>query len=232
MPAATRAKVPPAVKRPSSSFLTDDQTEAVAHDVAANDAYVQLSKLDEGKTHRFRFVGPAITGYSTWIETDGKSRPLRWRQKPEDDEIPGNLQINKRSGKPAEIKRFVCGFVWDYQKERISVLFIDQKTLLQELHSNIVDPDFGDPQEYDIKIVRKLESDFTKYKLTAAPPKTTNVEIMEAYDALMDKGADLNVMFDNGNPFDPEASKASDDEDEDDEEDLDEDGEEEGEEEE
>jgi hypothetical protein len=134
---------------------------------------------------------------------------VRWREKPEGDEIPGNLQINKQSGKAADIKRFVAGFVWDYSKERISVLMIDQKSILQELHAAIVDPDFGDPQEYDIKITRKKENDFTKYSLKASPPKAIGDHIEEAYEELLDNGGDLEALFDNGNPFDPEASKAA-----------------------
>jgi hypothetical protein len=210
MPAATATKAAEAkAKRPTSAFLSDDQVEDVAKDSAANDAYVGLSKLDEGKPFRYRFLGAAITGYSTWVETDGKSKPVRWREKPEGDEIPGNLQINKKSGKAADIKRFVAGFVWDYAKERISVLMIDQKTILQELHAAIVDPDFGDPQEYDIKITRKVENDFTKYSLKAAPPKAVGAQIDEAYEALLANGADMEALFDNGNPFEPEASKAA-----------------------
>jgi len=212
MPAATAAKATASkAKRPTSAFLSDDQVEDVARDAAANDGYVGLSKLDEGKPFRYRFLGAAITGYGTWVETDGKSKPVRWREKPEGDEIPGNLQINKQSGKAADIKRFIAGFVWDYAKERISVLMIDQKTILQELHAAIVDPDFGDPQEYDIKITRTKENSFTKYALKAAPPKAVSSHIEEAYEALLDKGADLEVLFDNGNPFDPEASKATED---------------------
>ena len=215
MAAATASKARPnPAKRPTTAFLSDEQVDDVEHDSKANDSYVGLSKLDEGKVHRFRFLGPAITGYGTWVETDGKSMPLRWRVKPEGDDIPGNLQINPKSGKPADIKRFVCGFVWDYQKERISVMIIDQKTLLQDLHGCIVDPDFGDPQGYDVKITRKVENDFTKYKLVGAPPKALLPAIEEAYEALLAAGADLEVMFDNGNPFEPEAKKDGDDEDE------------------
>jgi hypothetical protein len=214
MPAATATKA----KRPTSAFLSDEQVEDVGNDSAANDSYIGLSKLDEGKPFRYRFLGPAITGYSTWVETDGKSKPVRWRVKPEGDEIPGNLQINKKSGKPAEIKRFLAGFVWDYARERISVLMIDQKTILQELHAAIIDPDYGDPQEYDIKITRKVENDFTKYSLKAAPHRATTAQIDEAYMALLEKGADLEVLFANGNPFEPEATKAeSEDEGDDDE---------------
>lgn len=212
MPAATAAKATASkAKRPTSAFLSDDQVEDVAKDSAANDGYVGLSKLDEGKPFRYRFLGPAITGYATWIETDGKSKPVRWREKPEGDDIPGNLQINKLSGKPADIKRFVAGFVWDYAKERVSVLMIDQKTILQDLHAAIVDPDFGDPQEYDIKITRTKKNDFTNYSLKAAPPKALGEHIEEAYEELLEKGADLEALFDNDNPFDPAASKDTDD---------------------
>jgi hypothetical protein len=147
-------------------------------------------------------VEAAHAEYLAWSDT----APIR---------IPGNLQISKQ-GKPAEIKRFVCGFVWDYQKERISVMIIDQKTLLQDLHGCIVDPDFGDPQEYDVKITRKVENDFTKYKLVGAPPKALLPAIEEAYEALLTAGADLNVMFDNGNPFEPEVKKDGDEEEDDD----------------
>jgi hypothetical protein len=208
MPAANNTKAAEAKpKRPASAFLSEQQVEDVANASAANDAYVALSKLEEGKPFRYRFLGGAITGYSTWIEADGKSKPVRWRMKPEGDEIPGNLQINKKSGKAAEIKFFLAGFVWDYARERISVLIIDQKTILQELNSAIADPDFGDPQEYDVKITRTVKNDFTQYAYKPAPPKAVSDSILLAFEELLDKGADLEALFDNGNPFDPEASK-------------------------
>lgn len=191
-------------KKPTSAFLSDEDIEAVGRDSAANDSYVALSKLDEGKPFRYRFLGPAISGYSTWVETDGKSKPVRWAKKPESDEIPGNLQINKSSGKPADIKRFIAGFVWDYAKERVSIMMIDQKTILQEIHAAIVDPDYGDPQAYDIKITRKVEKNFTKYKLAPAPQKDLEKHIAAAWEEIKDT-VDLRVLFENGNPFDPEA---------------------------
>jgi len=209
---ATKAAATTKAKLPTSAFLTDDQIEEVAKDTQGNNNFVGLSKLDEGKPHRYRCLGAAITGYSTWLDVDGKSRPVRWERKPVGQDIPGNIQINKNSGKPAEIKRFVACFVWDYAKERISVLNIDQTTLLSKIHAYIADDEFGDPQGYDIKITRTKEDGFTKYSLTASPPKAVSADISAAFEALMEGGADLTVLFENGDPFNPEASKEDDDE--------------------
>jgi hypothetical protein len=212
---ATKAAATTKAKRPTSAFLTDEQIEEVAKDTQGNDSFVGLSKLDEGKPHRFRYLGSAVTGYSTWLDVDGKSRPIRWARKPVGEAIPGNIQINKDSGKPSEIKRFVAGFVWDYLKERIRVLNIDQSSILSQLNAFIADAeDYGDPQGYDIKITRKVEKGFTKYTLSASPPKAVSAEIDAAFEALMEGGADLTVLFENGDPFNPEASKEEDEDEE------------------
>lgn len=212
---ATKAAATTKAKRPTSAFLTDEQIEEVAKDTQGNDSFVGLSKLDEGKPHRFRYLGAAVTGYSTWLDVDGKSRPIRWARKPVGEDIPSNIQINKDSGKPSEIKRFVAGFVWDYLKERIRVLNIDQSSILSQLNAYIADDeDYGDPQGYDIKITRKVEKGFTKYTLSASPPKAVSAEIDAAFEALMEGGADLTVLFENGDPFNPEASKEPDADDE------------------
>lgn len=156
--------------------------------------YVNPSKLEEGKEHRFRIFGTGITGFELWT-TDKK--PVRYTEKPDESEFPANVKVDDNTG-VAVPKRFLAGLVYDYAAEDFKILQLTQKGLMNALFKYIQDEDFGDPQTYDIKITRKGSGLNTEYSLVAAPPKPVTKAIAAAYDELY---CNIEALFDGEDPF-------------------------------
>lgn len=209
---ASRRSAPKSVKPTKSSFLTAAQIEDVDNDTKADDRYVSPSKLPEDKPQRFRIFGTGITGYEGWLEDGDRQKPIRWQELP--DELPANLRTDDRGRK--QIKRFIYAVVWDYQREKFSILQLTQVSLIRDLLSLINDEeDAGEPHLYDIKIVKTGTGLTTKYKLTGGQIKPPKAEIAAAYADLY---CNLDAIFDNLDPWDANATaQGGDDLDDDDE---------------
>lgn len=154
--------------------------------------YINPSKLDENKEHRFRFFGTGITGFETWTT---ENKPVRFRVKPDDADLPSNVRLD--DGKYT-VRRFIAGLVYEYTTESFKVLQITQKSLMNDLFKYMRDPEYGDPCNYDIKITRKGSGLKTEYDLVAAPPKEAQKAIIAAYE---DEYCNLDVLFEGGDPF-------------------------------
>lgn len=176
----------------ATAWLSTETVDAISKE-SGNGRYVNPSKLEEGKEHRFRFFGTGITGFETWT-TDNK--PVRFREKPEASDLPENVRLD--NGSPT-IKRFISGLVYDYQAEQFKILNITQKTLMNDLFKYIKDSDYGDPVNYDVKLTRKGSGMNTEYDLVAAPPKDPAKSIVALYE---EEYCNLDALFDNGDPFD------------------------------
>lgn len=180
----------------ASAWLDEEQMDEIASEKSGG-AYVQPSKLEENKSHRFRIFGRAITGFEGWVQEGKKSKPVRFFKKPTDDELPGNIKTND-SGKP-DIKRFLACLVWDYQAEEFRILSMTQKkSLIDPLNNYARDPDYGDPQGFDIKITRSGSGLDTEYTLLPSPPKAVAKAITEKY---ADFYCDLTQLFEGEDPF-------------------------------
>lgn len=127
--------------------------------------YIKLSKLEDGKEHRYRFVGNGISGFETWTED---KKPVRFDLKPSLEELPSNVKLI--DGAP-QVKRFVATLVWDYQTESFRLLSYTQKSVIETVNKLCRDSDYGDPRGYDIKITRTGSGMDTEYTVMAAPPK-------------------------------------------------------------
>lgn len=219
MPAATKAPTEPKPKA-RTAFLSQSDVEATAKDTAADPRYVNVSKLTEGKLHRFRFMAPGITGYVGWLDNN---KPIRWHELPE--ELPANIRRSDE-GKIEHPKRFIAGLVWDYQRELLAIMELTQKSIIKEILSIMADDDFGDPQEFDIKISKEGSGLQTKYSVKGGPLKAAPAAALAAIED-EDFFCNLDNMFYNLDPYDPEASSDKDEDDEDEEEDDEEEYEEE-----
>lgn len=203
MPAtASKAAKPVEDEDDFGGFLSEEQVEAVAEDSKASKNYVQVNKLEEGKAHRFRYIGPGITGFEGWTETDGKRKPVRFKLKP--NPIPDYIAPDKQGN--VDVKRFTAGVVWDYQDEQLKILSFTQRTLLSSLAELIKDKeDHGDPQKYDIKITRTGSGTDTKYTMVGGQYRPIPEEALEAYKAAT---IDLSALFDGRDPFNPDKKAA------------------------
>lgn len=175
----------------TTAFLSPTAIEEVRESIATTSGrYVNPSKV-EG-TIRFRFFGAGITGYEGWTETeDGKSRPVRWEVLPEGDDIPANIRLDEKSGKP-QLKRFIAGVVYEYKLNKngeilddegqFKIINITQKSIMDQLFKHIADPDYGDPSGYDLKLTRTGEKLKTEYTLATAPPKPVTKALAAAWE--------------------------------------------------
>lgn len=181
-----------------SSFATAWMDEEVLDEIAkeSNSAYINPSKLEEKKAHRFRCFGRAISGFECWYEQDGKSLPRRFHQKPADDELPAGTKTDDK-GNP-QLKRFIATLVWDYQAEAFKILQMTQKSLRDDLFKYARDPDYGDPQGYDIKITRTGSGLDTEYALVPSPPKAVDKAVAKQYEEFY---CDLDQLFAGEDPF-------------------------------
>ena len=157
------------------NFLPDD------YNVPSESNY---SKIQQGQ-NKFRILSSPVIGWEDWKD----NKPVRYH-------MPDKPDHSFNPEKP--IRHFWAMPVWDYQKSKITILEITQKSIMEPLKNLSKDPDWGSPVNYDININKKGEGLMTEYSLTPAPPKPINGEIKLAFDNM---SINLDALFDGGDPF-------------------------------
>jgi hypothetical protein len=165
----------------------------------------QFMKLEYGK-NRFRFVGNPISGYVFYgklIRDDGTEtvKPYRRREAEGEFSVEEMINLNVRMTKEGEMERqkyFVMGLVWNYQKEKLQVLEITQKSILKALKSYVGSEEYGHPSEYDLTVEKKGEGLNTEYTVIVSPPKAMAEEIITAAGEV---SCDLEKIFEGEYPI-------------------------------
>lgn len=155
--------------------MTDEMSEEI--DKISAGRYVKLSKLEEKKAHRFRFVGPGVSGWVVWDESN---KPHRYQMKPSPSEFPKD--VKREDDGSIKLQHFVGGLVWDYQEEEFRLMIFTQKSLKEDLNRYYKHDAYGDPTGYDIEISREGTGLQTKYKMVALPPKDLAGDIQAAFE--------------------------------------------------
>lgn len=150
------------------AFLAPALIEQLRQETSSNSRYLNPSKI-EGEA-RLRFLGEGKTGFESWTL---ENKPVRWEQRPK--ELPDNIKRDDTGAKPC--RRFLAAIVYDYQDDAFKCINITQKCLLDAVFKLCEDPDYGDPNNYDIKIERKGEKLLTTYTLTPCPPKDLSPKV-------------------------------------------------------
>ena len=177
-------------------FSLEDLELAEKESASTGGRFLNPSKI-QGEV-RIRTIGKGIQGWGTWVEKEGFENgvPMRFEKKPA--EPPANRRINK-DGQPAPMKFFMAMPVWNYEAGEIQILELTQKSLQKSLLGYIADKeDWGNPNEFDIKISRKGESLQTEYTLKAVSKKPVAKEIVEAYE---EAGVNIRALYDGEDPF-------------------------------
>lgn len=150
--------------------------------------FLKLSDLPEGE-HRFRIVQEAIGGFEEWED----SKPFRYPQEPLYPKDPKN-----------EPRPFWAVYVWDYSKQALFVVTINQSGLIDSLRSCGESEEWGDLTTYDIKIKKTKTNKVTKngkpvfdYNLIPAPHKPMSADIVEAKKR---QPAALEILYSGGYP--------------------------------
>ena len=129
-------------------------------------------KFREGK-NRFRILTEPLIGWEYWTES---RKPVRakelWKT------IPADADISK-GWNPKHFWAFV---VWNLDAEKLQILEITQKTILERLQGLIENEDWGDPREYSITITREGADLQTKYVVDPSPHKPIPAEVIQKFE--------------------------------------------------
>lgn len=153
-------------------------------------------KFLEGE-NTFRVLSSAITGYEYWTT---ENNPVR--SKVPFDETP-NIKMVKNDGNQmveSRVNHFWAFCVWNYKDERIQILELTQKGIMEYVKSLVDNKRWGNPTGYDITVTRKGSGFETAYTCVANPHSVMEDHIADAWSK---SKIDLTELFRNGDPFKP-----------------------------
>jgi hypothetical protein len=145
----------------------------------------KYTKFEEGVT-RLRILSNPAIGWLDWKD----KKPLRFEyaNKP-------NQPVNPE--KP--IKHFWAFKVWNYETGQIQIWEVTQSTIQKKLMSLKMDEDWGDPDNYDIKVSRQGKDLETTYEITPCPnSQELDEEVVKEHEAVQ---VDLSKLFAGMDPF-------------------------------
>ena len=150
----------------------------------------QFAKLQMG-ANKFRILSDVITGWEGWKN----NKPFRHKGdvckiKPEEVDLNQNGTPN--------INYFWAMVVWSYLNEKVEVLEITQKTIMNPLYELEQNADWGDLKGYDITLNKRKDGDKTSYSVLGIPPKPLTEEIKKAFQ---ESDVDLEKLFDGKYPM-------------------------------
>jgi hypothetical protein len=133
--------------------------------VTSNGNYM---KFQQG-VNLLRILSRPIIGWEIWI-----------------NEHPKRFQLEDRPDNQGEVKprEFWAMIVWNYQEEKVQILFIHQGSIKKAIRDLAMDPDWGAPYKYDIKITRTGQQLKTNYSVTPSPKSEIEQYIKDAFESL------------------------------------------------
>lgn len=140
--------------------------------------------------NKFRVLSELTIWYETWVEEDGKKKPVRYRKKLNKE--PDNILIWKFW--PQFNKYFRAFIVWDYNTDSIKFFQLDKRKVLQDLENYLSDEDKNDFRKFDIIITKSGSWDDIKYLLRLKDNKELDKNIKKEWDAIK-KYIDLGLHF-------------------------------------
>jgi len=144
----------------------------------------------------FRVLSHAIVGYEYFTF---ENKPVR--QKENFDSIPSDIK------KDGSINHFWAFAVWNYNEQRIQVLELTQKTVMNPMQAYIKNPKWGDPKKYDFVVNRKGSGMETDYSVITEPHSDLDVNILDKAKKMK---LNLEAMFVGEDPFAKGEDKLSD----------------------
>lgn len=149
-------------------FLPDDYK-----DPTGVSKYIKPSDMPGGQ-NKIRILSDPLMGWCYWED----KKPYRVK---EFKDVPKKYQNPADNREKAYY--FWSMLIWNYEASRVQLMEVRQATirsLLTDLNEN---PDWGDPKQYDVTVVKKGEGRDTEYTIQPSPnKKPVTGEIKEALD--------------------------------------------------
>ena len=189
----------PNVNATGATALVDYPVNFFAQGHEIPDKRNQFMKLAPGK-NRIRFVGNPISGFLFFGKVereDGSETVKPFRRTESEGEFSLEEMINRDArvnpaGELEKQKYFVAGLVYNYQKEKLQVLEITQKSILKALKSYVDSEEYGHPSGYDLTIDKKGDGLNTDYSVIVSPPKPLADEVETLVSEI---SCDLDKLF-------------------------------------
>jgi hypothetical protein len=142
-------------------------------------------KFEEGENN-FRVLSDAITGFEYWTKDN---KPIRSKNWP--DSTP-NIKPDQL------VKHFWALVVWNCDEEKVQILEIAQKGIMNAITALINNKKWGDPKLYDLTVNRTGEGLDTEYTVTPNPKSDLPKKALDLYNA---SKIDLNALYEGKDPF-------------------------------
>jgi len=138
-------------------------------------------KLEIGE-NKFRVLSTPIVGYETWVEEDGKKKPIRsWTKLAKE---PSNISVWEYG---TQFNKYFRAFiVWDYTSNGMKLLQLDKKGILTDIENYFGMEWKEDPRQYDMIIKKTGKGTETKYSLVVMDNKPLDALIKAEWDIIAD----------------------------------------------
>ena len=155
-------------------------------------------KLEDGD-NVFRVLSPATVGWKYWTDEKGEvlERPVK-----------GCKSICVKTPQEAKqpARHFWAFVVYSYKSNAIHLYEITQMGIMEAIQQFILNPNWGDPQGYDL-IVNKTGTGLdTKYQISVNPKVELDQGILKLYQ---DMQIDLQALFRGEDPFKAESAEVN-----------------------
>lgn len=165
----------------------------------ATSKYLTPSKIEDGKTARFRIMSSPILGWEYWDKQTKDHKPVRLPYTEASLAVAQEEASKNKEQDDQRVNHFWIMIVWNYDTKNLEVCEITQKTILSTMRNLLADEEYGSPKNYDLKITKKKEKDKTTYEVTPGVPKEAPEEAIKEHG----KGLiNLRALFYGADPFD------------------------------
>lgn len=143
--------------------------------------------------NKIRILSAPITGWLYWTTDD---KPCRLRAQP--TYKPYDMRQSNQWGNPEKLKHFWALHVFNYAADSVSILELVQASVQQKIVDLYTDEEWGDPRDYNLKIIKtgeKLETEYNVIPLRPQPlPESVRVMVE-------DKPVCLDALYYGADPF-------------------------------
>jgi len=188
-------------------FISDKNKAAAA---GGTGSYLNPSKIPSGSNVRFALLDDQpLEFFECWGEdSSGNTQPFRFAEDPSPEEIAEEMgeewsrRLNRDGNGPEKVKFSIAVPVYNYETEKVEVMPLTQKTLINELDSISQMEDYAELLDWDFVMGKEGTGLETKYSLRPAPrKKASQSQIEEAWTEARASGFDISRMLTGGSPF-------------------------------
>ena len=172
-------------------------------------AYLNPGSIDKDATVRMSILGKkSCAGYECWVTKEGKRFSLKFKTEPTREDLNERAdEEGIRLTGDEKPRPFYAYFIWNYEEECVQVFQFSQAGLIDPIIANLSEEEIGaEPWAFDFKISTNGLSGMDKrYNVACVPGKRRQEKVAkqvdEAFDKVMEEGADLSNLLVGADPF-------------------------------